>query len=177
MALLLIEQTNMQHGDYKELLELARAVVPKTWNVWEYCDIKNFKKERGILNIELHIYNEPLDVRRPNTLGHVGGIQYLNGIASCKISIHCYPPMRTENLLHELAHIAVFRLQSLMTKSYKAEFDICGGDIIEPDSHGEIFYKLFNILENRAIKKGWNFFVIKDRKIWSKDTKGSFPNS
>ena len=77
--------------------------------------------------------------------------------------------MRTHTLLHELAHVAVFRLQSFITKSYKAEIVLCDGRIIEPDGHGEIYYKCLQIHENMAIKKGWNFFEIKGRKIWTKD--------
>lgn len=171
-----MEQTKLQYDNYKELIELANDVIPKTWNVYEYCDIKNYKKKRGILNVELHIYDNPeyyipsiKKVRGIIHTGHVRCIRYFNGVGHVKINIHCYPLHRPDTLLHELAHVAVFRLQSLITKTYKAEYELCGGDIIEPDSHGKIFIRLLNIIENRAIKKGWVFFVIKDTKIWSKD--------
>lgn len=158
-----------QQDEYQKLLELCKDVIPITWNAYKYCDIENYKKKRGILNVELDIYDKPTWNKNSNALGHVRGLRYVNGVGHIKISIHCYSLFRAQTLLHELAHVAVFRLQSLITKSYKVEYDLCDGRIIEPDSHGEIFYKFFNVFENRAIKKRWNFFVIKDTKIWRKD--------
>jgi hypothetical protein len=158
-----------QQDEYQKLLELCKDVIPKTWNAYEYCDIENRKKTRNILNIELHIYDKPKWHKHKKALGHVSVIRYYYGVGKVKISIHCYPPMRTETLLHELAHIAIYRLQSFKTKSYKEDVALEDGSIIEPDGHGEIFLRFLNIIENRAIKKGWSFFVIKDTKVWTKD--------
>jgi hypothetical protein len=117
---------------------------------------------------------------------------YIDGVGYSKISIHCYQPQRTDVLLHELSHIAVFRLESFVTKAYRvgvgfcAEhsidpdlpegvsvaglYAICNGTSIEPgDGHGEIFQRFLNIIENRAIMKGWTFFEIKGTKVWTKN--------
>jgi hypothetical protein len=168
-----LEHILQQQDEYQKLLELCKDVLPKTWNAYEYCDIPNMKNEIGILNIELDIYDKPKSYKNPKSLGHVRRIIYFNGVGNVKISIHCYPLMGTQTLLHELAHIAVFRLQSFITKSYREDVASEGGSIIEPDGHGEIFLRFLNIFENRAIKKGWSFFVIKDNKIWMKDKSNS----
>ncbi|MGO8762329.1 MAG: hypothetical protein ACLQUS_10105 [Desulfobaccales bacterium] len=165
--------------EYQKLLELCRDIFPKTWNAYEFCDMANRIEERGILNVELHIYDEhgrkAYDKQskaegKPKAAGHVRYINYMNGIGNIKVSIHClYSQQRPHVLLHELAHIAVFRLQSLKEKSYKTDDRrFCGCDIVEPDGHGKVFQRYLTILENRAIKKGWEFFMINDEKIWFK---------
>lgn len=162
-----------QQQDYQKLLELCKDVLPMTWNAYKYNDIENCKKEKGILNIELDIYDKPKWNINNKAQGHVRYIIYTNGVGHAKISIHCYSIQKTYFLLHELAHIAIFRLQSFMKKSYRDDFAMEGGSNIEPDGHGKIFQRFLNIFENRAIKKGWSFFVIKDMKIWNKDKSNS----
>ena len=155
---------------HNELVELAKSVIPKTWNVFKYCNMANLRNEKGVLNIELDILNEPLKkkIKSLESLGHIRFIAYFNGVGYTKINIHCYPIRQTGVVLHELAHIAVFRLESLITKSYK-DNSLCNGSEIEPDPHGKIFNNFLNIFEKRAIKKGWKFVEIKSEKIWQKD--------
>jgi transcriptional regulator with XRE-family HTH domain len=154
------------HDDYEKLIKLAKDVVPNSWNIYKFRDVESCKRERGILNIGLHIYDGDRSReahQKYNASGHVENIQSMNGVGYVTINFYDYSPMLTETLLHELAHIAVHRFADLRTKSYKRGYNISNGRIIESDSHGEVFNKFLNIIENRAIKKGWGFYLIENR--------------
>lgn len=155
-----------QQDDYEELLELAKAIIPKTWNVHKYCDIKNCKQGKGILNIELLRYDNESCFEKDNPCqilkasGSTEMIVYLYGNGKTKISIHC---MRKEQeiftLLHELAHIAVLRLASYVTRVHKEDIGIAHYKMIEDEMHGRIFISMLNLFKNRAIKNGYPMFA------------------
>jgi len=157
------------HDDYENLMKLAKDVVPTPWNVYQYRDFDSCKKERLTLNIELRIYDARMARIAQNKYkagAHVENIESLNGVGYVTINFHNDSILRTQALLHELAHIAVHRLSDLRMKSYKKGYSISNARIIESDSHGKVFSKFLNIFENRAIKKGWNFLLLYKKKIW-----------
>jgi hypothetical protein len=141
--------------DYDEILNLCKDVIPKTWNVYKHSDTDNFKMEKGILNIDLDIYENQ---KMPSC---AEPIRYWEGIANTKINIYSIPKIRSIVLLHELTHVAVYRLESFIRKShlksyYEKKIYYNDGSKIESDQHGKIFMSFLNIIENRAIKKGWS---------------------
>jgi hypothetical protein len=157
------------YNDYEKLLKLGKDVVPKPWNVYQYRDFDSQKKDKLTLNIELRIYDARMAriARNNNNAGaHVKNIESLNGAGYVTINLYNDSVLWTQSLLHELAHIAVHRLSDLRMKSYRRGYSVSNSRIIEPCSHGKIFYKYLEIFEKRAIKNGWNFLLLYKKKIW-----------
>lgn len=159
-------QDNCEEFNLNYLLELCKAVIPKTWSVYKYCDIKNKKMGRGILNNEIYRHDNEVAWESNSAfytlkaLGTADDIIYYLRNGNVIINIHCcsldHEPFV---LLHELAHVAVMRRESFVTKTYKSDYGRASGTIIEDEMHGEIFLTMLNIFKNRAIKNGYKMFA------------------
>jgi|GEM_PF-1435428 len=160
-------------NEYDQILDFARALVPKNWNIYWSWTWKEQKKVRHTCNIQLH--DDPYcDILEDGHLAMVHNIRWTDGVMFADIYLDTYRfYAMEETILHELAHIAEQRYIMLKDGGFRqTNTKICGAfyrhgeskkgdtskrnfpfiDIYE--DHGELFKRCLGAFRRRAKKKG-----------------------
>lgn len=130
------------------------SICPNRWNV--FTDFKDYKPNRGILNIHLEILNYE-DERDHECWGMVhAGIGYGNGIGDAHLILQpSYLSKRrlTSIIIHELAHLGTQRWVSFRRKCHLKKFGSTlyfPEDLLEHDRHKSTkFRQMQQIFRNR----------------------------
>jgi hypothetical protein len=155
-------------NEFDLILEFARAVVPRNWNVYWNWAWKEDSKVRHTCNIQLQA--DPYrDILQDDCHGVVNYLRWFDGITFTQIYIDT-----EETILHKLAHVAEQRYIMLKEGGFRHECaSICGTiyshsstrhDDKLPDpvvitaykygDHGELFEGCLSAFHTRAKRKG-----------------------
>ena len=141
----------IQKEDKERMLRFANRITPPNWNVW--CDsLSEPIVDRGILNIRLGAFPYPPDDGR-NLAGATErcGIIYMGGHTYSHIKIFPTQGDWPGTVVHELAHIAVYRRLSLINKPYKEELGFATCKMFNEDEHGQRFDRALEFLRLRMM--------------------------
>lgn len=149
------------------ILEFARLITPPNWNIFiDYGEIKN---ERRTVNVCLDFPDNCETGWKdcdPSIIGYAGlaqGIVMVDGDHGAQITLQApWKPWKAL-IVHELAHIAVFRWVFYSTKVHMERLEVVdagapeykrGGSIIGllPPPHGKIFKRALAVMRKRAQK-------------------------
>lgn len=166
-------QQRLTDSEREKIRRFAEMLTPSNWNV--FIDYKHFKEERGILNIYLDIRDAGSE-KEPIFYGMVhGGMNFLKGVASIHVVLQPQITNWKKLILHELAHVAVYRWIAWKTRVFKKPLaDVSrlgcyfylspkGGKAYSPDmdretkralfsQHGKAFHWAHEVFKTRAKK-------------------------
>ena len=144
----------------QEIRDFIQSICPHRWNIFE--DFKNYKCQKGILNIHLEILNYE-DERDHNLQGVVhSGMGYRDGVGKAHLILQptYLSKIRLENLIiHELAHVGIQRWVSYKRKLHLKEFGHTiefGDDILHYDRHGSAKFRKMAKTFKKRVRKGVN---------------------
>lgn len=148
------------------MVSFAKSISPPNWNLYLCSEVERYNHEANSVNIKLHIL-DPCDEK----VGYYGriekpGLIIRNGVAETTVIIQ--PSLRDYKtiIMHELAHIAVFRWISYKTKVHRRNRTsaiVCCGkgakSALPPEveeavrrMHGPVFQRMYSVMENRYRK-------------------------
>lgn len=160
-------------NEYDQILEFARAVVPKNWNIYWSWSWKEQKKVRHACNIKLH--DDPYcDILENGNLAMVHNMRWIDGVMFADIYLDTFRfYAMEETILHELAHIAEQRYIMLKDGGFRRKnTTICGafyrhaevkkGEkskrtlpfLDKCEDHGELFERCLSAFHLRTKKRG-----------------------
>jgi len=160
-------------NQYDLMLEFARAVVPRNWNVYWSWSWNEDKKVRHTCNIQL-VADSYRDILRDDSRGMVRYLRWFDGITLTQIYLDTEDYDTEETILHELAHVAEQRYIMLKEGGFRHEgASICGtiyshsnpednNKPLDPavitaykyGDHGELFERCLSAFHARARRKG-----------------------
>jgi len=165
--------TPVVKNEYDQILQFARDVVPKNWNIYWSWSRKEQKKVRHTCNIKLH--DDPYcDILEDGHLAMVHNMRWIDGVMFADIYLDTFRfYTMEETILHELAHIAEQRYIMLKDGGLKRKnTTICGAFYRHADAkksekakrslpfinkyedHGELFGRCLNAFHLRTKKRG-----------------------
>ena len=170
--------------DKERIRQFGNIITPPNWNF--YTSNEDFKYIPWTLNIFFWFIEDEEDPYANERLGEVHGpvrIEPISLWADCSeraaailekygdgyvsvAEIRFYPNSIIDlegTLIHELAHLAVSRLNMRKQKPWKNNLPFCI-ERIEDDMHGPIFQKFWRVMINRA-KKVFGEERVKDQWI------------
>ena len=145
----------------EEMRQFMDRITPNNWNIFTLETGKYICDVAGTLNVLLILkdYTPEDDLF---TVARVRGpmsFVRLNGIMTAKIEVWIYPhgDLHKEagtswkgTIIHELAHVAVYRCVASKKKAHKTEGVISLLDV-EEEPHGPTFQRALTVMLNRAI--------------------------
>ena len=157
------DKKKVSNMEKEEMRRFADQITPANWNV--VLHPKDDKLAPNILNIFLRIQDS--DHRDPggttckalfsggmlfSNLKDIG-IDHKGSVAQVVVQLWPYSGDWKEALIHELAHVAVYRCLAFRMKTYKDEprMTLPEADY-EQDPHGVTFKKAFSIMKKRSRK-------------------------
>jgi len=160
-------------NEYDQILDFARAVVPKNWNIYWSWSWKEQQRIRHTCNIQLH--DDPYcDILEDGHRAVVHTIRWIDGVMFADIYLDTYRfYAMEETVLHELAHIAQQRYIMAKDNGFRQKnTKVCGAFYRHAESkksdpwkrtfpfigkyedHGELFQRCLGAFHRRAKKKG-----------------------
>jgi hypothetical protein len=155
-----------------KILQFARSIVPPNWNIFTDGWGWQFPLKRGAVNILLEFPDcEALyKTSDPSFVGFAayvhGGLSMFDGIQD-SIRLTLQTPWKRDwrgLIMHELAHIAVYRWVFYSTKAHMEWMELETPDGLDfrqygtiyssqPPAHGKIFKRALSIMRSRARRR------------------------
>lgn len=142
----------------QKIRDFMQDICPNRWNFFK--DFKNYKDERGILNIHLEIldFDNEKDHRFQGIVH--AGMGYHDGVGKAHLILQpsCLSKVRLGNLIiHELAHLGIQRWIShkrkLHLKEWGSTFEFAE-DSVQHDRHRSgKFRQMLKVFKKRAEKR------------------------
>jgi hypothetical protein len=168
------QSKSVVRNQYDLMLDFARAVAPRNWNVyWSWEAKQELKKDRHTCNIQVQA--DPYrNILKGDRCSMAHYLRWFDGIMLTQIYLDTDDYDIEETILHQLAHVAEQCYIMLKEGGFRHEAaSICGTvyshsktkeDDKPPDpavitarkygDHGELFQRCLNAFHARARRKG-----------------------